>query len=47
MATPGLLTVAIDSVVSGLFIGRLFCVYPADAHYRSDPRVIVKPADGL
>lgn len=29
------------------FIGRFFCIYPADAHYCIDPRVIIKPADGL
>lgn len=29
------------------FIGRFFCVYPTDAHYCFDPRVIAEPADGL
>lgn len=34
-------------IFNDFFIGRFFCVYPTDAHYCIDPRVIIKPIDGL
>lgn len=37
----------ITLLFSALLIGRVLCVYPADAHYCADPSVLVKPVDGL